>query len=168
MASTSSLVKLGIVAIGGNWIFNQAYNEAEKVIVTDTAYRYARSRGKPVLDFGCGLKPRGDYNVDIVPREAPNFIKVESFDKPRLPFTDKFFGAALCYHVLEHTDDPLHTLEELNRVAEKVFTITPNPLFWTTWLHGGHKWVFIGNVFYRNPLHLTYQELNDNPLLYPE
>jgi len=152
----------------GNWMINQTYNEWEKQTVTEKAYEYAQSVSKPVLDFGCGPNPRGDFNVDIVPRKAKNFIKIQSFQKPRLPFPNKYFGAALCYHVIEHTEDPQHCMHELDRVADRIYIITPNPLFLTTWLHGGHKWIFFQNVYFRNPLHLTYPELNDNPLLYPE
>jgi len=123
-------------------------------------------RAKPVLDFGCGSMPRGDYNVDVVPRQAKNFIQIQAFDKPHLPFVDNFFASALCYHVLEHVNNPAHTIKELSRVAEKVFVITPHPLFWRTWLHFGHKWIFIGNTFFKNPLLSLGETARDFPLLY--
>lgn len=163
-----SLLKTALLIFGGQWILNQIYNEVEKAFVTKRAYEYARARGKPVLDFGCGSTPRGDYNVDVVPRKAKNFILIQAFDSPRLPFPDKFFASALCFHVLEHVNNPLHTLKELNRVAEKTFIITPNPLFWRTWLHFGHKWIFIGNTYFPNPLHTLGENVKDFPLLYPE
>jgi SAM-dependent methyltransferase len=155
--------------IGGNWIINQIYNGMENNYVAEQARKYARMRGKPVLDFGCGASPRGDYNVDIVPRPAKNFILIQSFDKPKLPFPDKFFGAALCLHVLEHTNNPEHTLKELERVAERVYVVTPNPLFWRTWLHLDHKWIFLTReVYFPNPFYHTAKDLEDFPLLYPE
>ena len=163
-----NLLKTALTLFAGQWVINQIYNEAEKAFVTQRAYEYAHQRGKPVLDFGCGILPRGHYNVDIVPRQAKNFIKIQAFDKPKLPFPDKMFASALCYHVLEHCGNPKWALEELARVAEKVYVITPHPFWWRTWLHGGHKWIFVDGVYFRNPLHRTYQELNDIPILYPE
>ncbi len=153
----------------GQWVLNQVYNIVEKNTVSLRAREYADSLGLPVLDFGCGIDPRGDYNVDITHRPvASNFTLIQSFEKSYLPFPDKFFGSALCFHVLEHVNDPQHTLDELSRVAERVFVITPHPFFWRTWIHGGHKWIFINGVCYRNPLHSTIEELNDIPILYPE
>lgn len=159
--------------IGGNYVLNQVYNGLANNYVAEQARKYARSRNKPVLDFGCGISPRGDYNVDVVPRNTTNFKLIHSFEKPKLPFPDKFFASALCSHVLEHTSNPEHTLKELNRVAERVYVITPHPMFWRTWLHGGHKWIFITeNVYFPNPLHdifhPTKEFLDDFPLLYPE
>jgi len=163
-----NLLKTAALFFGGQWLFNQIFNEAEKAFVTRKAYEYARNRRKPVLDFGCGIIPRGDYNLDIVPRKAKNFIVIQSFEKPRLPFPDKFFASALCYHVLEHVNNPEHALNELNRVAERVFIITPNPMFWRTWLHLGHKWIFIGNTYFRNPIMDFTKTAKNFPLLYPE
>lgn len=158
-----------ITFMGGNWFLNQIYNGLENNYVAEEARKYAHLRGKPVLDFGCGRSPRGDYNIDVVPRDAHNFILIQSFEKPRLPFSDKFFASALCLHVLEHTSDPEHTLTELNRVAERVYVVTPNPFFWRTWIHGGHKWIFLSKeVCFPNPLYHTKKDMEDIPILYPE
>jgi len=154
--------------IGGNIIGEQLYNEFEKNLVTEEAYQYAEARGKPVLDFGCGLRPRGDYNVDVKPRKAPNFVQVESFGKS-LPFQDKFFAAALAFHVLEHTGDPGYAMKELERVSERVYVLTPKPYWIMSYLHPDHKFVFLTEkVYLRNPLYHTKEELNDVPLLFPE
>jgi len=149
----------------GQWAFMQVYQRVEKKLVTERAYEYARSVGKPVLDFGCGDDPRGDYNLDVVQRRAPNFIKVESFEAPRIPFYDKFFGSALCLHVLEHVDDPDYLIRELSRVADRIFVVTPRALYWRTWFNGEHKWVFIGDTQIRNPF---YSHSQDSGILYPE
>jgi len=169
MPTLAAIVKLGLLALGSNVIGEQIYNEYEKNKVTIQAYRYAKKRGKPVLDFGCGFRSRGEYNVDVKPRNAPNFIQIQSFESPRLPFPDKFFASALALHVLEHTYNPENALKELRRVAERVYMLTPKPIWILTYLHPDHKWIFLDrHVYFRNPLHLTYQELNENPLLYPE
>lgn len=160
---------LTILSLAGNVIAEQIYNEVEKNLVTEEAYKYAEARRKPVLDFGCGVRPRGEYNVDVKERRAPNFIKIHSFESPRLPFPDKFFGSALALHVLEHTSNPEDALSELERVADKIYVLTPKPFWIMSYLHPDHKWIFItNNVFFKNPLYRTAEELDEIPLLYPE
>jgi len=155
--------------VGGNIIGEQIHNEYEKILVTEKAYNYARKREKPVLDFGCGFRPRGDYNVDVKPRSAPNFVQIQSFESPRLPFPDRFFASALALHVLEHTYNPDNALRELRRVAERVYILTPKPYWILTWLHPDHKWVFITqDVYFKNPFHPSRKVLEEFPLLYPE
>jgi len=161
--------KWALTLVAGNIIGEQIYNEMEKRIITQKAYEYARHRHKPVLDFGCGFRPRGDYNVDVKPRNAKNFILIHSFDKPRLPFPDKFFASALALHVIEHTNNPENALKELHRVAEKVFVVTPKPYWILAWLHPDHKYVFYTNeVYMRNPVYRDAKFYEDVPLLYPE
>lgn len=63
-----------------------------------------------------------------------------------IPFADKTFGAVFVSHVLEHlstTDDAKHALEELNRVAEKVYIVYPSRNSIGGWLTPGHHlWVW--------------------------
>lgn len=162
-----ALWKWALGMIASNIISEQIYNEMEKNIITQKAYEYARRRGKPVLDFGCGFRPRGDFNVDVKPRNAKNFILIQSFDKPLLPFSDKFFASALALHVIEHTANPENALKELHRVAEKVFIATPKPHWILTWLHPDHKHIFFTNeVYIKNPLYRDAKFYEDVPLLY--
>lgn len=161
-----------VVAVGASQVAMFPYEEFQRNAVAREARAYALSRSKPVLDFGCGRHPRGDVNVDIVPRTAPNFVRVESFQNAMLPFENKHFGAALCFHVLEHVENPRHLLNELNRVADKVFVITPSPLFIGSWLHEGHRRVFLSaNTYVDNPLYPHLQGMSkviqEFPLLYP-
>lgn len=158
-----------LTILGGNIVAAALYHEIEKNLVTEEAYKYARARDKPVLDFGCGFRPRGDYNVDVKPRSAPNFIRIQSFARPQLPFSDKFFGSALAFHVIEHTSNPENAVRELRRTAEKVFILTPKPFWIMSWLQPDHQWIFItNNVYFKNPLYRTREELDGIPLLYPE
>jgi len=155
--------------LGVNIIGEQVYNEIKKITITKDAYRYARQRGKPVLDFGCGFRPKGDYNVDIKLRIAKNFVQIRSFERPRLPFSRKFFASALALHVLEHTFNPENALKELRRVAERVYVLTPRSLWILAWLHSQHKWIFTNNeVYFPNPLYHTKEDIADIPILYPE
>jgi ubiquinone/menaquinone biosynthesis C-methylase UbiE len=84
----------------------------------------------------------GDVNVDIAahPEQACFPTTVCFGDAHKLPFPDKAFGAVIASHVIEHVKDPVTALNELDRVADEVFVITPR--WWAphTWLHPGHRW----------------------------
>ena len=158
-----------LTLMGGNVVFGTIYHEIEKTVVAAEAHRYAKKRLKPMLDFGCGNRPRGDVNVDVVPRQAKNFILIQRFNLPRLPFRGKYFASALAFHVLEHTENPQHTLKELQRVAEKLFIVTPKPIWLLTWLNPDHRWIFFTNeVYVKNPLYHTKEDMNKIAILYPE
>jgi ubiquinone/menaquinone biosynthesis C-methylase UbiE len=123
--------------------------------VARKARRAARRRGKPLLNVGCGHPTSslraalfgktdwGDVNCDLA--EPPGcrrergkwFCHCDAHD---LPFSDKRFGAAISTHVLEHVDDPKQALQELHRVADEVFVVTPTWAATHTWLHPGHQW----------------------------
>lgn len=114
----------------------------------------AKSRQKPLLNVGAGTASSslralifgptlwGDINLDIAAgKQVPHSNESVSFgDIHQLPFKDKEFGAVIASHVLEHVKDPVIALNELSRVADEVFIITP--LWWCphTWLHPGHRW----------------------------
>ncbi|GAI37254.1 unnamed protein product, partial [marine sediment metagenome] len=104
----------------------------------------ARKANKPLLNAGCGsaYTESSDVNLDIIPREVPNFVHGDIQDLSM--FKNKQFGAVYASHVLEHVEDPDAALREFNRVAENVFIITPFPLGPWAWLHPDHKWVFWG------------------------
>jgi ubiquinone/menaquinone biosynthesis C-methylase UbiE len=87
-----------------------------------------------ILDVGCGSEPHGDVNCDlftglnphligssrrsdyVIPREIPNFVKATIYS---LPFKTSGFSTVVCYHVLEHLEDPLRGLQELKRVSKR-------------------------------------------------
>ena len=75
------------------------------------------------LDVGSGHNPRCDVNVDISSIYAdysPNFIKA---DACHLPLRRKSFVETTCFHVIEHTQNPLLLIRELIRFTEGVVTI---------------------------------------------
>lgn len=152
--------RLLVFSIGANVVGEQIYNATEKRLVVDRARKYADALGKPVLNYACKLTSWGDVNCDVVPRSVPNFVLV-SPDSQRLPFEDKQFGATLAFHCLEHHVNPMWILQELNRVSEAVFIITPKPWWLGCWLAPEHKWIFVKssskleeNVYFKNPLYL--------------
>ncbi len=108
------------------------------------ARRSAHSAGKLLLNAGCkrAYTRASDVNLDILPRNAPNFVRGDIQNLHM--FSDKQFGAVYAAHVLEHVDNPEQAMKELHRIADRVFTITPLPIWPWTWLHPEHKWIFWG------------------------
>jgi hypothetical protein len=110
------------------------------------------------LDIGCGDRPKGDVNVDLNRQRAPNFVLASC---EFLPFRDKAFRSATCYHVLEHLENPVLTVREVRRVSEaadfrvpyrnfswcKQGTISPVP--GRDWKFDGHKCSFTLDWFKR-------------------
>lgn len=92
-----------------------------------------------VLDAGGGAAPNPYANVvvdyDPTGRES-QMGNVRAYGKSllwadlqRLPFRDRVFDYALCFHVVEHVVDPAAALGELQRVAKAGYIETPNELF---------------------------------------
>jgi len=111
------------------------------------------------LDVGCGSKPRGKVNIDLLiaddewnPRETalkdiPNFVKA---DAHYLPFRSRVFAEVMCFHLLEHVNSPMRVLREMKRVAHSsLLIVIPYWLFDTVyglfhpskrrWLKAHHK-----------------------------
>jgi len=90
-----------------------------------------------ILDVGCGSKPRGDVNIDLLvegadrsginPRNIPNLIKA---DCEFLPIRDKAFEVSHCRHLIEHLKDEKPCIEELERVTKKKIIITVPFKWW--------------------------------------
>lgn len=88
------------------------------------------------LDVGCGSKPRGHVNVDLLvpddewkrtvnPKIIPNFVRA---DARFLPFRNCAFELCVASHLLEHSNVPSCLLREMLRVAQRVRIILPNEL----------------------------------------
>ena len=86
------------------------------------------------LDVGCGIKPKGDVNVDffglgynpqtgnqvqgdyMAPKKIRNFVIA---DASHLPFKDESFNVVLSWHTIEHVQNPFLMFKELCRVAKR-------------------------------------------------
>jgi len=84
------------------------------------------------LDVGCGLRPRGDVNVDLYlesihrqngmgpelnPDQIQNFVQADGRDM--FMFTDRQFNTVRCDNLIEHIPDWWNLLKELWRVTDK-------------------------------------------------
>jgi SAM-dependent methyltransferase len=94
-----------------------------------------------ILDVGCGTGANGSAFADLAPTigidssmDALNFCRTRGFTSvalspvEELPFACGTFDIVTALDVLEHTDDDLHSLREIHRVAKKgglVFITVP-------------------------------------------
>lgn len=94
------------------------------------------------LNISCGPTDGGGINADIVKRDVPKFVLVESIYS--LPFKDKQFKNTVCSHTMEHVDDPERFYRELRRVSENVVVLVPPVWDIAALLYfPEHKWQFI-------------------------
>jgi len=69
---------------------------------------------KWILDIGVGEKPRGNINIDVVKTPYCNLIA----DAQMLPFKNESIDKILCSQTLEHLEQPIKALREINRVLK--------------------------------------------------
>jgi len=153
-----------IVGTGVWWVIGDAYHDVERKSVFEQARKRADELKKPLVNYGCGLDThpllrsiaeRSDVNIDIEPRNFPNFMLVQRNGTMRLPFEEKS-TVIYCAHTLEHVDHPELLLKEFERISDDVYIIVPNPIFPQTWLASSHKRVFIGSSYVENPQRIAY------------
>ncbi len=112
------------------------------------------------LDVGCGRKswPRASYVCDSSEEMKQYALPHQTFAKAsvtdHLPYSDKFFDFATCFHVLEHVSDPKAAAAELSRVAKAGLVECPHPakegimLF----LESDHNWFVLPPIKPGGPL----------------
>ncbi|MFH0876447.1 MAG: methyltransferase domain-containing protein [archaeon] len=96
-------------------------------------------KSKQKLNLGCGQKKlKGYINVDFNPETSPDII--HDLNNFPYPFKDNSFKEILLDHVLEHLNDPIKVIIELNRISNHDgLIIVKSPHFSCNWLHPGHK-----------------------------
>jgi len=67
------------------------------------------------VDVGVGERPRGDINIDVVRTKYCNLVASAMY----LPIKNCSVDIVLCSQVLEHVDNPVLALKEINRVLNK-------------------------------------------------
>jgi 2-polyprenyl-3-methyl-5-hydroxy-6-metoxy-1,4-benzoquinol methylase len=102
--------------------------------------RYLGAPPRRVIDVGCGLGSYGrglladGYEWMGAEIDAADCAELARLNLPHrqvdgrtLPFSDASFDAALCLEVLEHLDDPVAFLREVQRVAPRQLLVSvPN------------------------------------------
>ncbi len=75
-----------------------------------------------VLDIGCGYTANKYANVICDTQDLKSFYKDKNFvqlNDKKLPFKDNEFDFIIASHVLEHVEDPIFFLNEIQRVSSK-------------------------------------------------
>lgn len=138
-------ILIGLTAVEA---MEQIYELRERRKVYKQARDYADSICKPLLVVGTpklGFNhPCGDVTVDINPDMA-KYCSTEIADVRAIPYPEGYFGAAFASHVLEHLPtvaDAYKALNELHRVADKVFVVLPRKISLLAWIHPAHHlWI---------------------------
>ncbi|MBA7644273.1 hypothetical protein ES703_52015 [subsurface metagenome] len=146
---------LGIAAIHEG--AQQVTEGEERWQVYKQARAYADSVGKLLLVVGVPKfdefnHPGGDVTIDISP-DVPTSCDYEIADVRDIPYPDKYFGAAFASHILEHLstmEDACRALDELDRVADMFFIVSPHKSSIMAWLHPEHRlWITENEDGYR-------------------
>lgn len=136
---------MGIAAKEG---IQQAVELKERRQVFRQARDYADSVRKPLLVIGSPKfrlnHPCGDVTIDISP-EMAKFCNGRVADIREIPYPNGYFGAAFASHVVEHLptiEDAKTAFNEMERVANRVFIVSPHKTSLMAWIHPEHHlWV---------------------------
>lgn len=152
---------VGAWAVGG-YVYDVLWRSRKAEVA---ARAYCDRVRKPLLVVGCGtpgsslrallLGPQtsGEVNLDTNANSAcarPAAVRLgrrsppcrgDAHDLSRYP--DRFFGAVLATHLLEHLPDPDRAVAEWRRVADRVYVVTPQAWWLHTYAHPGHEWVYL-------------------------
>ncbi len=160
MAHLVLLIILGaFLGVGGWQLIVWLGETRDKNRKYRAASTHALERSKPLLIVGGPWgskrarhwlnKPAhgsGDVCVDIDRQAIDGHPHGIIADVTHLPFPDKIFGAAFASHLLEHlptTSAARKALDELNRVAEAVFIVSPSRQSIAGWIIADHHlWVW--------------------------
>jgi len=157
MKKPMSPLVICILAIAGWQIGISLLSGAERNRKYAEAREYADSVNKPFLVVGgpWGMNPLrvalgipahgcGDVCLDTDAEACHGCNTIEA-DVRAIPFPDAHFGAVICPHVLEHMRtvvDAAQAAQELYRVADKVWILSPSKAYLMAWLHPDHYlWV---------------------------
>lgn len=98
--------------------------------------KFLKSANHKFLDIGCGIGTVVDHlnarNLDVYGVDVSDLFvnyskarsnnlgnKIFTYDGLKLPFESCFFDVCGSFNVLEHVDDPLSFIKEMNRVLKK-------------------------------------------------
>ncbi len=84
-----------------------------------------------VLDIGCGYTAHEKASVICDIQDLSNFYKNKKFVKledKKLPFQDNEFDFVIASHVIEHVEDVVFFIKELERISTKGYIELPTTL----------------------------------------
>lgn len=140
-----------LISQGANIVITKLMEEAERERVFRKARAHADRLGVPLVNYGCGTREPfislSDINIDIVPRDAPNFIQIPTDGEIPLPSNSAVVFAS---HVLEHVNYPEKVLRNMRRVGS-TYIVLPKWYSITNWIYIPHKHIFTANGSIENP-----------------
>lgn len=154
MGKRELLAGLGVLA--GWCATGEGFHHYQK-LRTIERMRAELPMGARVLNVGCKYFTPVDSwrvtNLDIVPRNVPNFVQGDVRDLSMFP--DKSFQGIFCSHCLEHipVQDVPKAMEEMRRVVKDpkhIYIVLPSAWFPQTYLHPEHNWIPMRGRMYPN------------------
>ena len=153
------------VFVGMNVVRNRISEDLLRHRVFNLAKMEADRLGRPLINFGCKeVEPfasKSDLNIDIVPRNVPNFELIQPGQ--RIPIPDDS-AVVFASHVLEHVEDYEGTLNELSRLGP-VYVVGPNLLSIVNWIHPEHRRIITRYGMIENPSNFALPLLTGSALL---
>ena len=142
------MIKVLLAGVGVREGIVQLNELNERRQIFEQARAFADSKNRPLLVVGTPkhsfTHPFGDVTIDNDPDRLGQG-NTELADVRNIPYPNHYFGAAYCSHVLEHlatTEDAFQALDEMERVADKVFTTSPHKTSIVAQLYPGHHlWI---------------------------
>jgi uncharacterized protein YbaR (Trm112 family) len=114
-----------------------------------------------VLEIGSGDRPnpRSDVLVDRFIEDNTERGGNLRIDRPlvvadahQLPFKDRSFDYVVCYHILEHMDDPAQFIREITRVGKRGWIQSPSEIAEKLFHWSFHRW-YVNQIDGRLILH---------------
>ena len=90
-----------------------------------------KNKNWKVLDIGCGYNPHPKANTICDVQNLSSFYKDKKFiqlKEKTLPFKDNEFDFIIASHVLEHVDDIVFFIKELERISKNGYIEVPTKL----------------------------------------
>lgn len=138
-------LKVALIGAACYWGAVQLKEHVERQQLWGTARSYCDEVGKPLLRIGLRRSPleppNGDVTLDIdtaVTRIPGGVLG----DVRNMPFPDKYFGAVVSEHVIEHlftAEDVEQSISECVRVADMAIIEAPSPWSFGGLFHPDHK-----------------------------
>ena len=134
-----------------NFLLAGLYGNSSRLNTFNEAKKTALKLNRPLVNYGCGeTEPfisQSDLNLDIEPRDAPNFELIPLGG--RIPLPDNS-GVVYASHVLEHVDNLDQVLKDMMRVGPTFIVLPP---WWSlgNWINPKHRRVIIGDYEIENP-----------------